>query len=169
MTMASGGDSPGCPAINGSLEAGSGIPVAATCAGAKDTFSRPPTDLRGNPGAFGNRCSGVMTAQPWAACNMPFVRGRGKYDDKQFSLTIHAKAYRIFGHVMILQLCRYAVAFSKVRDPALERYAPAYSCNFGQSTPQKNKPWQHRRSSLCKYFPYSEIHFLSEEEPIWKM
>lgn len=169
MTMAFGGDSPGCPAINGSLEAGSGIPVAATCAGAKDTFSRPPTDLRGNPGAFGNRCSGVMTAQPWAACNMPIVRGRGKYDDKQFSLTIHAKAYRIFGYVMILQLCRYAVAFSKVRDPALERYAPAYSCNFGQSTPQKNKPWQHRRSSLCKYFPYSEIHFLPEEEPIWKM
>lgn len=111
MTMAFGGDSPGCPAINGSLEAGSGVPVAATCAGAKDTFSRPPTDLRGNPGAFGNRCSGVMTAQPWAACNMPIVRGRGKYDEIDLFTYFILKLHRTVLYVSQIQLCRCGFLF----------------------------------------------------------
>ena len=40
-------------------------------AGDNETCSRPPTDLRGNPGICAQRYPGVMTASPEAACIMP--------------------------------------------------------------------------------------------------
>ena len=90
-------------AINAAIRPNGGTFAAITHIRDNDTFSRPPTDLRGSSCGMRGfwdkhiRYCGAMIAVPTATQNIPFVGERGKYG-KQIKLT-----HRIF------VLCKFAV------------------------------------------------------------